>query len=547
MAQTPSEGVPAAVGLGPVGRGEWIAVGALTAVAAVLLLANLGDCLLWQDEAQTALIAKTVLTDGVPRGTDGRNFFSQEDGLEYGSNHLWRWHTWFPFYLLAGFYKVFGVTTFVSRLPFALLGVATVPLAYFFGRSLWQNRRAAMMAAVLLVLSVPFLILMRQCRYYSPVAFFSVLGLFAYHYMILRRRWAPAVYVAAAVLLFNSHYLYYGVLAATVLVHAAMFHRDRLWRVGLWTFATFLLNLPWMIWLFSPPAAGRYPDTPINLSTITEGLTWYLIQAAYYVFTPLLLVLLGVVAGVVRRREGKFPMPGRPAREGTVLLVLFSAITLCAAVVSTPFWFFRYLGPLLPVLAIVAGLILDFSMRLHAAAGLAGLVAAVVLNPLIIFWIDTFDPPWHAPLERCGLVPFPIYEYLYEITHHYEGPIDGIVEFLNRNARPDDIVLITYGDLPVKFYTSLRVTGGLAGEDVSLAPRARWLIIRRSLFGPKDLTRIRDIYRRIKSKEYWSNVLSVSDIPFQNRESPDLHRFRTSTDPHKVTVWEHRPPPSRPQ
>ena len=48
----------------------------------ILLLANLGNQYLWQDEAQTALISKTILTDGVPRGYDGKNSFSQEGGAD---------------------------------------------------------------------------------------------------------------------------------------------------------------------------------------------------------------------------------------------------------------------------------------------------------------------------------------------------------------------------------------------------------------------------------------------------------------------------------
>jgi hypothetical protein len=48
-------------------RKEWFWVTLLRAAAAWLFLANLDDQRLWQDEAQTALIARTVLADGVPR------------------------------------------------------------------------------------------------------------------------------------------------------------------------------------------------------------------------------------------------------------------------------------------------------------------------------------------------------------------------------------------------------------------------------------------------------------------------------------------------
>ncbi len=91
---------------------ERVGVATLALLAAVLLFKNLGNQYLWQDEAQTALIARTVLTHGIPLGTDGRNYFSQEEGIEYGDNYIWKWHTWLSFYLVSASYLVFGVNTF---------------------------------------------------------------------------------------------------------------------------------------------------------------------------------------------------------------------------------------------------------------------------------------------------------------------------------------------------------------------------------------------------------------------------------------------------
>jgi len=134
-------------------------------VSLFLFLANLGNQYLWQDEAQTALISKTILTDGVPRGYDGKNFFSQELGKEYGKNYIWKWHTWLPFYVLAFFYKLFGIGTFISRLPFALFGIGSVFLSYRLCRAMWEDKKTAFAAVVLLAVRIPFLLLSRQCRY----------------------------------------------------------------------------------------------------------------------------------------------------------------------------------------------------------------------------------------------------------------------------------------------------------------------------------------------------------------------------------------------
>ena len=39
--------------------------------------------------------------------------------------------------------SILGETTVAARLPFALLGIATVVLCYFTGCALWRDRRAA--------------------------------------------------------------------------------------------------------------------------------------------------------------------------------------------------------------------------------------------------------------------------------------------------------------------------------------------------------------------------------------------------------------------
>ena len=125
------------------GRMEQFGFAAIMAVASFLILWNLGNQYLWQDEAQTALVSQSVLTHGVPVGFDGRNSFSQEMGREYGANHIWKWHPWLPFYILAAFFALFGESTLVARLPFALCGIATIAATYALARCMWRDKRAA--------------------------------------------------------------------------------------------------------------------------------------------------------------------------------------------------------------------------------------------------------------------------------------------------------------------------------------------------------------------------------------------------------------------
>ena len=45
----------------------------LFVLAGILLLSSLGNGYLWQDEAETALLARNTLRFGYPRAFDGRN------------------------------------------------------------------------------------------------------------------------------------------------------------------------------------------------------------------------------------------------------------------------------------------------------------------------------------------------------------------------------------------------------------------------------------------------------------------------------------------
>ena len=72
----------------------------LVALAALLIFTNLDGRLLWDDEAETALLAQRVLRFGVPIAWDGRDLISQECSTDYDVNYLWRQTPWLPIYAM---------------------------------------------------------------------------------------------------------------------------------------------------------------------------------------------------------------------------------------------------------------------------------------------------------------------------------------------------------------------------------------------------------------------------------------------------------------
>jgi 4-amino-4-deoxy-L-arabinose transferase-like glycosyltransferase len=473
----------------------------LAALAALLLLANLGNHSLWQDEAQTALIAQTVLDHGIPMGTDGRNQFGQEQGVEYGKDGIWKWHTWLSFYLVAASFAGLGAGTFAARLPFALAGIAAVALTWAVARALWRDRLAAGAAAGMLALSVPFLLLQRQCRWYGLTGPLVLAGILAYQ-RIAGSRLAALALLAAATLLFHTHFLYAATLLATLLAHAALVERDRLRRTAIVAGGVALLCLPWVVFFSTTRVGADYAgrlldlgDTGWAIGRYTGMLVRYGLAGGGFLAIPPLLMLH-------RRLRGEPVLAvRRETWSALALIAIACAVHVVALALLNPGVAFRYLAPLLPLLAIAAGLWMADLLR---AAPLLGAAALAV-------WIATSQ----------------LADFAYELTHDYDDPVEGIVAYLREHARPDDVVAVVYEDLPVKFYTGLRVIGGLTGEDLSQAEGADWIVLRRHDVAPQ-IDAIRETFKRyLDLAPYRCVEIPYPDIPFANREDPRLHHFRT--------------------
>ncbi len=119
----------------------------IVACAAVLLFWRLGAVYLWQDEANTAVLAVRMLKYGKPLAYDGVNLlssdnFAAEDRATIGArttdpdaavdyligrgdlkaDSSWILQPWGQFVAAAASIRVFGQTTVAARLPFALAG-----------------------------------------------------------------------------------------------------------------------------------------------------------------------------------------------------------------------------------------------------------------------------------------------------------------------------------------------------------------------------------------------------------------------------------------
>jgi hypothetical protein len=193
--------------------------------------------------------------------------------------------------------------------------------------------------------------------------------------------------------------------------------------------------------------------------------------------------------------------------------------------------------PLFPVMALLMTLSIAFIAR--GRKGIMLLFAGILIFTNLLSVLPRYAVEWDP--ERAAVRSY-LLEYIHELTHETRGPIRGIVEYLRENSEAGDVVLATFGDLPIKFYTGLEVHGGMSGEDLNTLDleRVRWLVVRYHSISKqpkKDLYVHEFIRSSFRVNDFIKITLDVPDAMFENREDPELHAFRTPEGEPKVILY----------
>jgi 4-amino-4-deoxy-L-arabinose transferase-like glycosyltransferase len=199
LSPTASAGVPAPSTPARAARAWW-PLAALVLLAAALRLPTLARQSFWYDEAFTAV------------HVFHRSLSATLSAMVHSENSP-------PLWYLIGWVDVrlFGDGAFALRLPSALAGIATVPIAWAIGCEL-SSRRAALIAAALVAVSPLFVWYSQEARVYSLFVFTSALAALCF----LRALAVPsggrfAMFAASGALALVTHYFSVFLLAPMVL------------------------------------------------------------------------------------------------------------------------------------------------------------------------------------------------------------------------------------------------------------------------------------------------------------------------------------------
>jgi hypothetical protein len=436
------------------------------ALAAFFLFFNLGDRLLWGDEAETALLARNVLRYGVPKSSDGVNQITIL-GAQVDSNAagIWTWSPWLKEYVTALGFAVFGHTAWGARVLFAFCGWLSVGLLAWVAYRIYANHWIALSAALLLATSEAFLLHARQCRYYSFVMFAEILLLYGMH-QLLQQNWRGILSVAAALILqFYGNYLVVAAnLPALLVLGVVLFLQQRrtAWRLPASLALVFLAALPWVIY------AKIFGQAQMAGTGLSAMKMWqYAIEINFH-FLPWLMFLLPLI-GWARARRAAVPAGSATIRPVTTLEVsLMVLVPAYVAVVTVPpDGFLRYVIALLPVLCLLAAAWVYRHLRSPQLA-----LALVLIQCSTNLFAVIGGYPW----KFFHRVHSPLYTYLEGTRSAYADRVSDVVRFFKQEGRPGQTLYSFDPEFALIYYTGFKVTDARLNGGQLPVPMPDWIL-----------------------------------------------------------------------
>lgn len=523
----------------PAKPGQWwnkelIVPALLATLAALLLFWNLDWKYLWQDEAATAVLSERLLKFGRPLAYDGVNLltndnFAAEDketidqrtgdpktAVAYyiargdlKADTTWTYQPWGQFIVTAASLKLLGATTLAARLPFAIAGLVTVVLFYWFVRKYFDSLLTAAVATLLLVLNAYWILHSRQCRYYALSSLFLVLTLTCYaRWQWGRARLGLTVFLITAWCWFQVDYGTVWPVLGVLFLDACWAARGRdIWK----PFAAGLLLLGAIAPFISYYELGRRFSAQIA--------TWAVrFQDNLFNTDRYIIPALALVAGVVLlvRQWGKLTDSARrlvAIGTGVIVGLMFWIPTVA------PTAFVRYLTPTAPIGALLVGWVLVRLLGSYRSIFVWIATAVVVFTPVLSAPLrPILTDPLGYIVKPDTVIRRDLPIMFSEIFRRPPDPNRIVVEWLKQNASPADEIIINYEDVPLMFYLPNPIRGGIAAfraEDDTRTP-PRFMVLRRSVpfvHWP--------VFQRVAQRYQWVQIpTEAPDLPWGNNPDP---------------------------
>ena len=521
----------------------------LAIYSASMIFIGLGDNLLQVDEGNDTFISTNILKFGLPTHSDGVNHT-----MLWASSHdgLFVYRPWIPYYIQAFSLSIFGQTTFAARLPFALCGVLSVIFLYRFALKFTGRQFIAFLAAFLLASSIPALIYFRTARYVGLPILLSILLLSFYIEIYKNKKWNPLPLTVVSVIFFHTMYVEFAGMILGILIHFLIYHKEALsenrqrvaWAAGI----TGVFCIPWLI--FISPMFSKVTQYLASWNTQID-LSWhgyikrflgFLFQVNNYIFPFILLPLF-------------FLRQFRPfTKQVSLLLICILTVLLTALPHAMPIQ--QYISASFPLFFLLLAILIVniFPKFLLAQSILVTFLITSNLIHICLFFplkqIVKDHPEWFQKstyfentfnsLIREIKFKSVYFDYIYEISHDYKGPLDEIVAFFKVNGKPGESCYIDNEPESLVYYTRMKV---IRRDHIKAQDAPDWIVLRgdyRESVKDNSSSKIARNLRAILSKHPYSKIeLNSPAMRVNNTYDIQIHLFRSpsSANTDKVTIY----------
>jgi hypothetical protein len=431
-------------------RLHYIILGIILVCSGYLILKNLDSATLWDDEAQTAILAQNFLKTGHFTGWDGRNLYAYRNGTVLNKD-LKIINPPLQFLVAAASFKMLGVNTFTARLPFALFGWLTILLLYWVVRKeLPHLPSMALYAAGFLGMFAEYLLYARNCRYYSLVIFFALLTFYFYRRFIEKINWqAIAGLVVSAVLMYFAQFQMGAAFGLALAAMFVLFDRKKLsarhWQMLIVAgIVVVLAVVPYSLYF----RLWDRQDMLMKVGFFGRAPKLLLVYSRYSIFSGIAPWVLLVLTGI-----GLWKGTFDAAKKTFLARMLFLTIANFVIVALTTKQDFtgyqmaqlRYLVVCYPFTAMLAAGIIHWIEGKKKWLAVAALFVFAGTNCLSYMVMPMGITNKFMPL---------LYNYLDEIHHPYPTSYEFVYDYLKNNACQNETYYTVpeYMSYPLQFY-----------------------------------------------------------------------------------------------
>lgn len=532
-------------------------------ISFIFMFAKLDDIYLRSDESDTALFGKNTLKFGYPKAYNGENwiptpyvpevgFITETD--YYNKDLAIVSHSWLQYYLEALSFGLFGYSTFAARVLFTIFGFFSLFLINNLYKKLYPDKKITRLALLILFAMVFFYMFCMQARYYPLVVFFTA-GLLINYINILKRDKTKDIilFSVCGAFLFHSNYLIFGVTFISLFIHFILCTKWKAKLKSMILACAFiaLLTLPWF--LYAQPWKFVKGGRIFGMLSLFE-MYMFITQTINFHYPIILLIFLPVLLYKLNKKSKK----QKDYSFSDKFLFVFILVPLLFFCFLSPLKSYRFVFNLSPLFFLFCSrLFYICSEKTKAIKTIAVIMLILLLTSNILPFVPAFvinsisKAPMtnlchkFAPAEkqeicndfvessiRLGEIKFPIFYYLYELTHSYVGTDEGIIKYLNENAKKNDTIWAYPYLYTAQFYTGMRIYDITEYEKYlnNTEVKPDWIV-----YSWKEGNLAQSLKEYAEKYNYAAIELSCPELYAENRPDLHLHRFWTDNDaPRKI-------------